>query len=106
MASSRTALLFTCFLFHVERHINGFCFIGLDLPNFQPILDFVKIFWSRLEAIFGSLWEAKTAVSSAKVAAVVRLSVGKSAVYNRYRTGPRTLPCGTPDSIGMRDVCS
>jgi hypothetical protein len=86
--------------------MNGFCFIGLDSPNFQPILDFVKIFWSRLEAIFGLLWEAKTVVSSVKVATVVCPSVGKSAVYNRYKTGPRMLPCGTPDSIGMRDVCS
>jgi hypothetical protein len=46
------------------------------------------------------------AVSSAKVATVVCLSVGKSAVYNRYKTGPSTLPCGTPDSISTRDVYS
>jgi len=25
---------------------------------------------------------------------------GKSAVYRRYRSGPRTLPCGTPDETG------
>jgi hypothetical protein len=25
--------------------------------------------------------------------------VGMSAVYRRYKSGPRTLPCGTPASI-------
>jgi hypothetical protein len=45
-------------------------------------------------------------VSFAKVATVVCLSVSKSAVFNRYKTGPRALPCGTPDSIGVRDVYS
>jgi hypothetical protein len=32
-----------------------------------------------------------------KVAIVVLLAVGKSAVYSRYNSGPSTLPCGTPD---------
>jgi hypothetical protein len=36
-------------------------------------------------------------VSSANVAIVVLLVVGKSAVYSRYNNGPRTFPCCTPD---------
>jgi hypothetical protein len=36
------------------------------------------------------------AVSSVKVAVRERGDVGRSAVYNRYKSGPNTLPCGTP----------
>jgi hypothetical protein len=43
-----------------------------------------------------SLSEARTAVSSAKVAMVVGGEVGRSAVYLGYKNGPRTLPWGTP----------
>jgi hypothetical protein len=43
----------------------------------------------------GSLSDARIAVSSAKVAVVVAGEVGRSAVYMRYRNGPRTLPWGT-----------
>jgi hypothetical protein len=51
----------------------------------------------------GSLSDAGIAVSSAKVAVVVAGEVGRSAVYMRYRNGPRTLPCGTPAWIGDRE---
>jgi hypothetical protein len=44
----------------------------------------------------GSLSEARTAVSSAKVAMVVAGEIGRFAVYMRYKNGPRTLPWGTP----------
>jgi hypothetical protein len=37
-----------------------------------------------------------TAVSSAKVAVVDPVEVGRSAVYSRYNNGPRTLSWGTP----------
>jgi hypothetical protein len=47
----------------------------------------VRSFW---EATAGLLSEARTAVSSAKVAVVVG-EVGSSAVYMRYSNGPRTL---------------
>jgi hypothetical protein len=43
----------------------------------------------------GSLFVASTAVSSANVAVVDSGEVGRSAVYNRYNNGPRTLPYGT-----------
>ena len=43
-------------------------------------------------AISGSAWAVRTAVSSAKVAVSVSAVAGKSAVYRRYRSGPRTLP--------------
>jgi hypothetical protein len=44
----------------------------------------------------GSESVTKTAVSLAKIAVVVSGEVGRSAVYRRYRRGPRTLPWGTP----------
>jgi hypothetical protein len=37
-----------------------------------------------------------TAISSAKVAVVDCVEVGRSAVYSRYNNGPTTLPWGTP----------
>jgi hypothetical protein len=44
----------------------------------------------------GSLSVASPAVSSAYVAVVDSVVVGRSAVYSRYNNGPRTLPWGTP----------
>jgi hypothetical protein len=38
---------------------------------------------------------ANTAASSANVAAVDYVEVGRSAVYSRYNSGPRTMPWGT-----------
>jgi hypothetical protein len=52
----------------------------------------------------GSLSDARIAVSSAKVAVVVAGEVGRSAVYMRYRNGPRTLPWGTPAWIGESQI--
>jgi hypothetical protein len=52
--------------------------------------------WSFWEAMTESLYVARIAVSSAKVAVVVAGEVGRSAVYMRFRNGPRTLPYGTP----------
>jgi hypothetical protein len=40
------------------------------------------------------------AVSSAKVLRIVLSECGSSAVYIVYSNGPRTLPWGTPESIG------
>jgi hypothetical protein len=45
---------------------------------------------------------AMTAVSSANVAILVFALWGTSYVYNRDRTGPNTLPCGTPAFIFLR----
>jgi len=42
------------------------------------------------------------AVSPAKVATVVPSGCGRSLVYRRYRTGPNTLPFGTPALMGFR----
>jgi hypothetical protein len=44
----------------------------------------------------GLLSAANTAVSSANVAFVDSVEVGRSAVYSRYNSGPRTLAWGTP----------
>jgi hypothetical protein len=60
----------------------------------------LRWFWSFWEAMVGSLSDARIAMSSAKVAVVVAGEVGRSAVYMRYRNGPRTLPWGTPAWIG------
>jgi hypothetical protein len=49
----------------------------------------------------GSLSVATTAVSSAKVDVVQPGEIGRSAVYNRYNSGSRTLPCCTPAFIGV-----
>jgi hypothetical protein len=43
---------------------------------------------------------AITAVSLAKFAVVGSGEDGKSAVYKRFRSGPRTLPWGTPAFTG------
>jgi hypothetical protein len=58
--------------------------------------------WSFWEAAAGSLSVARTAVSSADVAMVGVGEVGRSAVYRRYSSGPRTLPWGTSARIGGR----
>jgi hypothetical protein len=67
------------------------------------ILHFLNLFWiasssvcSLCEAMVGPLSVVTTAVSLAKVAVVDSAEVGRSAVYNRYNNGPRTLPWGTP----------
>jgi hypothetical protein len=39
-------------------------------------------------------------MSSGKVLMVVEGDCGISAVYNVYKSGPRMLPWGTPESIG------
>lgn len=56
----------------------------------------------------GSLSEASTAISLAKVAVVVSGVIGRSAVYSRYTSnkGPRTLPWVTPALIGESSVYS
>ena len=51
------------------------------------------------DAISEFLFTALIAVSSANVAVYVCCECGKSDVYSVYKTGPRTLPCGAPDSI-------
>jgi hypothetical protein len=49
---------------------------------------------------------ATTAVSSANVAVVESGEDGRSAVYSRYNSGPRTLPWGTPALTGENSVYS
>jgi hypothetical protein len=71
----------------------------IDLHPLSFILHFLNQFWiaSRLvcsfcEAMGGSLSVASTAVSSAKLAVVDSGEAGRSAVYSKYNSGPRTLP--------------
>jgi hypothetical protein len=49
---------------------------------------------------------ASTAVSSAKFAVIDYSEVGRSAVYNKYNNGPRTLPWGTHASTMESSVYS
>jgi hypothetical protein len=86
---------------HVSIRLVNFTWIDLDSLAF--ILDFLnqssiasRSVCSFCEAMAGSLPMVTTAVSSAKVAVVDSGEVGRSAVYNRYNNGPRTLPWGTP----------
>jgi hypothetical protein len=60
------------------------------------VLTTLTLVCSLCDAVAGSLSVATTAVTSAKVAMVDSGEVGRSAVYNRYYNGPRTLPWGTP----------
>lgn len=48
-------------------------------------------------------YDARLAVSPVKVARIMLL-VGTSDVYNMYSIRPSTLPYGTPDFIGIRQV--
>lgn len=56
-------------------------------------------FWSLADAFSTVYPTATTAVLSAKVTTVYSPSMGMSLVYSTYRTGPRTLPSGTPALI-------
>jgi hypothetical protein len=67
------------FIFHLFNH---FCIVS-------------RLVYSFCEAMPGSLSVANTAVSSANVVIVNFGEVGRSAVYSRYNSGPRTLPSGT-----------
>jgi hypothetical protein len=86
---------------HVSLHVVNVTYIDLDSLAF--ILHFLNQSWiasrsvcSFCEAMAGSLSTATTAESSAKVAVVDSGKVDRSAMYNRYNNGPRTLPWGTP----------
>jgi hypothetical protein len=62
--------------------------------------------WSFIQAIVGSPCVVNIAVSSAKVKDVVLPDVGRSLVQMSYRTGNKTLPCGTLVSIFLKVVVS
>jgi hypothetical protein len=86
-------------LFEPGGHVS-FRVVNVTWINLHPlvfILHVLNQFWiasnlvcSFCEAI--SLSVASTAVSSAKVAVVDSDEVGRSAVYSKYKSGPRTLP--------------
>jgi hypothetical protein len=57
-----------------------------------------------VEAICGSAWLERMAVSSANVPVIIFCAVGRSDVYKTYSTGPRTLPCGTPEQEKMPNM--
>jgi hypothetical protein len=85
----------------------------IDLDPLALTLHFLNRFWfaSRLvcslcEAMAGSLPVATTAVSPAKFAVLDSGEVGRSAEYNRYNIGPRTLLFGTPAWTGDSSVYS
>jgi hypothetical protein len=69
------------------------------LHLFSNIFIAPKLVYSSCEAMSGSLSVANTTVSSENVAVVDSVEVGRSAVYSRYNSGPRTLPWGTSTLI-------
>jgi len=76
---------------------------------------FIFSFHFRVQFVILSKWSCRfaefcagsgvvvdMAVSSAKVLRIVLSVCGTSAVYSVYNSGPRMLPCGTPESIGSK----
>jgi hypothetical protein len=62
--------------------VKRFQCVGLHAPLLEPGLDCVQVGLELLEGCGGgSMSEARTAVSKAKVATVVAGEVGRSAVY-------------------------
>jgi hypothetical protein len=80
--------------FAFKRHFASHCCIP------------VRAVCSLFTAIPGSSWVASTAVTSANVAVIASGGVGRSAVYIRNSSGPRTLPCGTPEETGYYALLS
>jgi hypothetical protein len=66
-----------------ERYAKRFECVGLHEPLLETGLDCVEVGLELLGGCGGSLPEARTAVSSAKVAMVLVGEVGRSAVYMR-----------------------
>jgi hypothetical protein len=86
---------------HVSVRVVHVTWINFDPLTF--ILHSLNQFWiassfvcSLCEAMAASLSMASTAVSSAKIAVIDSSKVDRSAVYNRYNNGRRTLPWGMP----------
>jgi len=81
----------------------------------DDLVSFIFSFHFRVQLVILSKWSCRfaefcagsgvvvnMAVSSAKVLRIVLSVCGSSAVYNVYNSGPRMLPCGTPESIGCK----
>jgi hypothetical protein len=83
-----------------ERNVDRNECVGLHAPLVSQVWSALRWVWGFWEAVAGSLSSARIAVSSVNVAVIVAGEVGRSAVYMRYRNGPRSLPCGTPAWIG------
>jgi hypothetical protein len=75
-----------------ECDIDRLGFVDFHSPFFKPFWIASRSVCSFCEAMAGSLSVATTAVSSAKVAVADSGEVGRSAVYSRYNSSPRTLP--------------
>lgn len=81
-------------------------FICVDFVSLSFILPlFVQLF-TMFAALCSLLVDslmlspvARIAVSSANVAILTSVVLGTSLVYSRNKTGPKTLPCGTPAYI-------
>jgi hypothetical protein len=69
--------------------------IGFYSPFLNHFWVSSGFFYNLCKAMPESLSVANTAVSSANVAVVDSVEVGRSAVCSRYNNGPRTLPWHT-----------
>ena len=89
--------------------VNVICTDFVSLAFMRHLSDHVWIsesfLWRILGAISESWQAANIAVSSAYVATVTSLLIDRSAVDIVYRTGPSTLPCGTPDLMDAILIC-
>ena len=87
----------------VRRIVNVTCADLVSLTFTRQVVSqasrWLRWIWRLWDAICGSSLLANIAVSSANVAMTVSFLVGISAVNIRYKSGPNTLPCGTPDRI-------
>ena len=79
-------------------HLLWFALICFSCSHFSI---FVICSCSNLTAVSGFVCLTSIAVSSANVSTVRLVAVGTFAVYNVYRIGPRTLPCGTPALMSL-----
>jgi hypothetical protein len=80
--------------------------IAIILHFFSHFCIACRLVCSSCEAMPGSLSAANTAVSSATVAVVDSVDVGRSVVCSRYNSDPSTLSLATPVLTGKSSVCS
>jgi hypothetical protein len=78
--------------------------IAFILHLFNHVCIESRLVCSFCEAMSGSLSVANIAVLSANIAVVDSLQVGRSSVYSRYNSGPRSLLWDTLTLNGERSV--
>lgn len=93
-------------LFNVNVTWMNLCSSAFMRQILNRTCNFSISFCRLLDAIFRSLCEDRTIVSSIKVHIVVYFLIGKSDVYRRYNRRPNTLLCGTPELMSSFEYFS